>query len=184
MIDEILEYNKHFVEEKKYEYYQRNKMPNKKIAVVACMDTRLIELLPAALGFKNGDIKIIKNAGGVVNHKFGSAVRSLLIGVYKLNIEAIMVIGHSECGAKVVDGAEMKQLMIERGVSPVELETMKYVGIDVVNWLAGFESTKRAVSESVILLREHPLMPEDVKIGGYLMDSNTGELTVIEEADF
>lgn len=65
MIDELLNFNKTFVETKGYEKYITNKYPDKKIAIVTCMDTRLTELLPAALGIKNGDVKIIKNAGGV-----------------------------------------------------------------------------------------------------------------------
>jgi len=76
MIDEILKYNKEFVENKKYERYITSKYPDKKIAIVTCMDTRLTELLPAALGFKNGDVKIIKNAGGSISHPFGSVARS------------------------------------------------------------------------------------------------------------
>ena len=65
MINEIMEYNKKFVENKAYEPYLTSKYPDKKLAILTCMDTRLIELLPAALGLKNGDAKIIKNAGSV-----------------------------------------------------------------------------------------------------------------------
>lgn len=54
MIEEILEYNRKFVEEKRYEPYMTSKYPDKKIAILTCMDTRLTELLPAALGLKNG----------------------------------------------------------------------------------------------------------------------------------
>ena len=79
MIEQIVEYNKKFVENKGYEPYLTSKYPNKKLAVLTCMDTRLTELLPAALGLKNGDAKIIKNAGGVISSPFGSAMRSLLI---------------------------------------------------------------------------------------------------------
>lgn len=61
-IDEILAHNKTFVEEKGYLKYSTDKYPDKKLAIVSCMDTRLTELLPAALGLKNGDAKIIKNA--------------------------------------------------------------------------------------------------------------------------
>jgi hypothetical protein len=75
MIDEILKYNKKFVESKEYEKFETSKYPDKKIAILTCMDTRLVELLPAALGIKNGDIKLIKNAGGMVSSPFGSAVR-------------------------------------------------------------------------------------------------------------
>ena len=59
MIDDILEFNKKFVESKGYEKYITNKYPDKKIAILSCMDTRLTELLPAALGIRNGDVKII-----------------------------------------------------------------------------------------------------------------------------
>ena len=55
MIEEMLAYNKKFVEEKRYEQYDASKYPNKKVAILTCMYTRLVELLPAALGIKNGD---------------------------------------------------------------------------------------------------------------------------------
>ena len=61
MIDEIMEYNRKFVENKGYAPYLTSKYPDKKLAILTCMDTRLLELLPAALGIKNGDAKIIKN---------------------------------------------------------------------------------------------------------------------------
>jgi phosphoribosylaminoimidazolecarboxamide formyltransferase / IMP cyclohydrolase len=41
MIDELLNFNKTFVETKGYEKYITNKYPDKKIAIVTCMDTRL-----------------------------------------------------------------------------------------------------------------------------------------------
>lgn len=63
MIEQIVAYNKKFVEEKGYEPYLTSKYPDKKLAILTCMDTRLIELLPAALGIRNGDAKVIKNAG-------------------------------------------------------------------------------------------------------------------------
>lgn len=49
MIKDILEYNRKFVEEQAYVPYQTSKYPDKKLAILTCMDTRLIELLPAAL---------------------------------------------------------------------------------------------------------------------------------------
>ena len=63
MIEDLLSYNEEFVKNKGYEPYQTSKYPDRRLAIVTCMDTRLIELLPAALGIKNGDAKIIKNAG-------------------------------------------------------------------------------------------------------------------------
>ena len=55
----MLRHNREFVESKGYERYITSKYPDKKIAIVTCMDTRLVELLPAALGIRNGDVKII-----------------------------------------------------------------------------------------------------------------------------
>ena len=179
MIEEILEYNKAFVKQKEYVPYVTSKYPEKKLAVVTCMDTRLVELLPAALGIRNGDAKIIKNAGGVISHPFGSAVRSLLIAIYELGVEEIMIIGHSDCGVQHMDSVEMLQKMRARGVSAQVVETMEYCGIDFDEWLAGFESVEESVKRSVQLLMEHPLIPEDVHIYGYVMDSTTGALRAV-----
>ena len=59
MIDQIIDYNKTFVESKGYEKYLTDKYPDKKLAVLSCMDTRLTELLPAALGAVNSVIVIV-----------------------------------------------------------------------------------------------------------------------------
>ncbi len=90
MIKEIKEFNSRFVENREYERFATSKYPDKKIAIVTCMDTRLIELLPAALGFRNGDVKIIKNAGATITNPFDSTMRSLLIAVYELGVNEIM----------------------------------------------------------------------------------------------
>ncbi|MBP5759291.1 MAG: carbonic anhydrase, partial [Bacteroidales bacterium] len=99
MIDQILDYNRNFVARKGYEQYITDKYPDKKLAVISCLDTRLTELLPAALGLKNGDAKIIKNAGGLVISAFDSAMRSLIVAIFVLGVEEIMVVAHSHCGA-------------------------------------------------------------------------------------
>ena len=78
MIEEMLAYNREFVRSRGYEKFQTSQYPDKKIAILTCMDTRLVELLPAALGIRNGDVKLIKNAGGMITGPFDSAVRSLL----------------------------------------------------------------------------------------------------------
>ena len=97
MIDQIIEYNKKFVAEKGYEKYVTDKYPDKKLAVLSCMDTRLSVLLQEALGLKNGDAKIIKNAGAVIPSPWDSAMRSLIVAVYELGVEEIMVVAHSNC---------------------------------------------------------------------------------------
>lgn len=179
MIEEILKHNCEFVAQKGYEKFAASKYPDKKIAIVTCMDTRLVELLPAALGLRNGDVKIIKNAGGTITNPFDSTMRSLLVAVYELGVNEIMVIGHTGCGVQGMNAAEMLHLMRERGVSEEHISLMRHCGIDLDSWLHGFEDTDAAVAETMDLIRNHPLMAQDVKVGGYIMDSLTGELRVV-----
>lgn len=179
MIDEILRYNKEFVAAKGYEKYLTSKYPDKKIAIVTCMDTRLVELLPAALGIKNGDVKIIKNAGGTITNPFDSTMRSLLVAVYELGVNEIMVIGHTGCGVQGMNAEEMLHIMRERGVSPEHIDLMRHCGIDLDSWLHGFDDSAEAIRETVDLISHHPLMVDDVKVSGYIMDSTTGLLTPI-----
>lgn len=181
MIEDMLKYNRQFVEEKQYEPYRTSKYPDKKIAIVTCMDTRLTQLLPAALGIKNGDVKIIKNAGGVITHPFGSAIRSLLVAILELGVEEVMIIGHTNCGVADMDGSHMVAQLLARGISREQLDLIRYCGVDVESWLSGFCGVERAIRESVHLVRTHPLIPQDVRVSGYVMDSTTGELTPVEE---
>lgn len=180
MIEEILRHNRKFVEDKGYERFITSKYPDKKIAIVTCMDTRLVELLPAALGVRNGDVKIIKNAGGVITNPFDSAMRSLLIAVYELGVEEIMVIGHTECGVQGMNADEMLHLMKERGVPEGNISLMWHCGIDLDRWLHGFDEVEQAISETVDLIRNHPLMTADIRVGGYVIDSVTGQLRPID----
>ena len=179
MINEILAYNKKFVEEKKYEQYATSKYPIKKIAILTCMDTRLVELLPAALGIKNGDVKIIKNAGGVVADPFGSVIRSLLVSIVELGVEEIMVIGHTDCGVQHINSEMMIHHMKQRGIPQESIDLMKYCGIDFEKWLAGFDTVEQSVSETVETIKNQPLIPHDIRIGGYVINTQTGELQVI-----
>ena len=181
MINEILKFNREFVAEKGYEPYLTDKYPDKKIAIVSCMDTRLTKLLPAALGLRNGDVKIIKNAGGVITNPFDSTMRSLLVGVYELGVEEIMIVGHTDCGVQGMDGEEMLHLMRRRGIDDEHISLMKHCGIDLEKWLHGFDNVNEAVRETVDLVRNHPLMPADVTVRGYIMDSTTGGLCEVAD---
>ena len=179
MIKELLKFNEEFVAKEGYKPFITSKYPDKKIAIVTCMDTRLVELLPAALGIKNGDVKMIKNAGGVINNPWDSTLRSLLVGIYELGVEEIMIIGHTECGVQGMKSDEMLHLMEKRGVSPQTISLVKRCGIDLEKWLTGFEDTEEAVKASVDLVKTHPLIPSDVNVTGYMMDSLTGEIKPI-----
>ncbi len=176
MIDEILKFNREFVERGDYKQYVTDKYPNKKLAVLSCMDTRLTELLPAALGLKNGDAKIIKNAGGLIMSPFDSAMRSLLVAVYELGVEEIMVVAHTTCGACHMSFGEFEHHMLERGISEDTLDTIKHCGIDLDQWLEGFHDTHQSVINTVETITHHPLLPRDVVVRGFIIDSVTGSL--------
>lgn len=180
MIDEILKFNHDFVARGDYKQYIADKYPNKKLAVLSCMDTRLTELLPAALGLKNGDAKIIKNAGGLIMSPYDSAMRSLLVAVYELGVEEIMVIAHTTCGACHMSFSEFEHHMLDRGISEDTLSTIKHSGIDLDQWLEGFHDTHQSVINTVATISNHPLLPRDVIVRGFIIDSITGALNEVQ----
>ena len=172
-------HNRDFVERGEYKKYVTSKYPDKKIAIVTCMDTRLVELLPKALGIKNGDVKMIKNAGGMITDPWDSTMRSLLVGVYELGVEEIMIIGHTECGVQGMNADQMLKEMRHRGISDSTIDMVKRCGVDLQKWLSGFQETAQAVRDSVNLVKNHPLLPEDIEVEGFIMDSTTGEINPI-----
>ena len=179
MINQILQFNREFVASKGYEQYVTDKYPDKKLAVLSCMDTRLTQLLPAALGLKNGDAKIIKNAGGLVISAFDSAMRSLIVAIYELHVREIMVVAHSHCGACHLSYAHFHDEMLARGVTDHTLDTIRKCGIDLNAWLEGFKDTPESVRKTVATIQTHPLVPKDIIVRGFIIDSETGELEEI-----
>ena len=178
MIDEILLYNKRFVAEKGYKPFITDKYPARQLAVLTCMDTRLTELLPRALGLRNGDAKIIKNAGGIVLSETDSAIRSLLVGIYELGVKEVMVVHHSTCGACHMSYGEFKPHMLERGIPEETLAEWEAKGVG--QWLEGFHDTEASVRRTVAAVVGHPLVPKDVVVRGFIIDSVTGALTEIK----
>lgn len=176
MIEDLLKYNKEFVEKKMYEEFTSSKYPNKKIAILSCMDTRLTELLPAALGLKNGDVKMIKNAGAIISSPFGSAMRSLIVAVYDLEVDEILVIGHYDCGMQSLDSKAILEKMKSRNISEEEIKLIKYCGVDFDIWLNGFESVEESVKATVSIIVNHPLIPKDINVCGLIMDPATGRV--------
>ena len=177
MIDDILRFNRQFVADKAYEPFVTDKYPAKKLAVLTCMDTRLTELLPKALGLRNGDAKIIKNAGGIILSEKDSAIRSLLVGIYELGVREVMVVHHSSCGACHMSYSEFRPHMLEHGISEAVLAAWEANG--VAEWLEGFHDTEASVRKTVAAIVNHPLVPRDVVVRGFIIDSVTGELTEV-----
>ena len=179
ILDELLIYNEQFVEDKKFEEFATSKLPNKKMVILSCMDTRLMELLPHALNIKNGDVKLIKNAGAVLKHPFGSVMRSILVAVYQLQADEVLVIGHHDCGMGALKAEDMISNMKKRGVTQKTLDTLEYSGIDVQKWLKGFSSVEESVAHSVDVIKNHPLLPENTPVHGLVIDPETGKLDVV-----
>lgn len=178
-LQEILDFNQSFVENKEYDKYITSKDPNKKLVILSCMDTRLTELLPKALNLRNGDVKLIKNAGASIMHPFGSIIRSIVVAVYEFKSEEVLVIGHHGCGMSSINADKVLEKAIERGISPEVIKTLCHAGIDIKRWLHGFNSVEESVKESVELIKNHPLIAEDVIIHGLIIDPETGKLEVI-----
>ncbi|AJD90529.1 carbonic anhydrase [Jeotgalibacillus malaysiensis] len=181
LLSDILTFNETFVEEKQYEPYVTTKIPNKKLVILTCMDTRLVELLPKSMNVKNGDVKMVRNAGAVITHPFGSIMRSLLVAIYELQAEEVLVIGHYDCGMSAVNSHETVEKMKARGVSDDVFNTLSYSGIDIHGWLKGFDDVTESVKNSVEMVRNHPLMDKNVPVHGLVVDPSNGKLDLVEE---
>ncbi len=175
-IDKVLAFNREYVASKGYEKHITDKFPDKKLAVLSCMDTRLSVLLQEALGLKNGDAKIIKNAGAVIPSPWDSAMRSLIVAVYELGVTEIMVVAHTTCGACHMSFAHFKEEMLSRGIPESSLQR---TDIDLDAWLEGFHDTEKSVRNTVDTIVHHPLIPSDVTVRGFIIDSATGELSEV-----
>jgi carbonic anhydrase len=176
LIAEILDHNKAFVERQEYRDFATDQFPDKRLVILTCMDTRLIELLPRAMNLRNGDVKIIKNAGAIVSHPFGSVMRSILVAVYELKAEVVAVVGHHQCGMTGLSCARLLDKAVARGIPSNTLDMLRHSGIDLQKWFTGFEHVSEGVRESVGVIRNHPLLPRDVAVHGLVIDPRTGAL--------
>jgi carbonic anhydrase len=179
VVSEIFEHNRTFIERKEYEEFLTDQFPNKRLVVLTCMDTRLVELLPRAMGFRNGDVKLVKNAGAIVSHPFGSVMRSIMLAIYELNADEVVVVGHTGCGMTGLSCERVIDKARKRGVSDEVLATLRHSGIDLRQWLTGFAHVEEGVRGSVEVIRRHPLLPRDVPVHGMMIDSKTGALELI-----
>jgi carbonic anhydrase len=180
-LDSILTFNQEFVASRAYEAYRTDRYPNKKIVIITCMDTRLTVLLPQAMNLANGDAKIIKVAGGIVTHPFGSVMRSVLIAIYSLHAEEIFVVGHHDCGLTGMSPETILPRAREAGIPDATLNTLAHAGINLNEWLTGFESPAAGVKATVALIKNHPLLPASVTVHGLLIHPDTGQLDLLHD---
>jgi carbonic anhydrase len=179
LLSDILEHNQTFVRDRQYEPFITDSPPNKKLIVVTCMDSRLIELLPRAMNLHNGDVKLLKTAGGVVSHPFGSIMRSILVAVYDLGAQEIAIVGHHGCGMAGLNGKKILEKARNRGISDETVQTLTHAGIDLTSWLVGFDKVQDAVRQSVEVVKHHPLLPQDIAVHGLVIHPETGKLDVL-----
>jgi carbonic anhydrase len=176
ILSEILDHNSAFVRSGEYEAFRTDQFPNKKLVILTCMDTRLVELLPHAMGVRNGDVKMIKNAGAIVSHPFGSVMRSILVAVYELGAAEVAVVGHYGCGMTGLSCAKVLEKVRQRVRDPNVIDTLGHAGIDLQRWLVGFDHVEDGVRKSVEVIKHHPLLPCDVPVHGLIIHPETGKL--------
>src|SRR5687768_17843606 len=140
--DELVENSKRYAES-----FDRGDLPlppAKKVAVVACMDARLIPT--RVLGLEEGDAHVIRNAGGVVTD---DEIRSLAISQHLLGTEEIILIHHTDCGMLTFTDDELKaQLRKVTGREP--------------DWdCEAFADLDERVRESVRRIKDSPFIPRE-----------------------
>lgn len=180
LLDSMLEYNKYFVKFKEYQKYKtEDKYPAKRVVMFTCMDTRLVELSTKSLNLAPGDVKVVKNAGAILTHPFGSIMRSLIIAVYMLKADEIIVMGHHDCGMQSIDTSLILEKMQERGISGETLDVLQYSGINLNKWLHGFDDVFESVSHDVDMIMNHPLMPKGILVHGLVINPEDGKVEVV-----
>jgi carbonic anhydrase len=133
--------------------------PASRVAIVACMDARLIPT--RLLGLAEGDAHVIRNAGGVVTD---DEIRSLAISQRLLGTEEIVLIHHTDCGMLTLTEEEFKQsLQDETGVRP-EWAVEAFTDLD--------DDVRRSIARIVA----SPFIPHKDSIRGFVWDVETGRL--------
>src|SRR5205085_7919054 len=160
-IDEILAFNERFVEQTHLPTVGH--APRKQMALVTCMDCRLVQMFEQALGLERGDVLELRTAGATISEpeREGGAsdlIRSLAGGIYLLGVREVAVIGHTECGLAHTNPTALIASMQALGVDPQQLIEREGLG-DVqglVRWLGAFSDVHVNVREVVQVIRNSP----------------------------
>jgi carbonic anhydrase len=138
--------------------------PRRKVAVLACMDTR-VDLFPM-LGLRRGDAHIIRNAGGLVTD---DALRSLSASQRLLGTEEVVVVMHDGCGLHGASEDSFARALAADGALP--------------SWrLGAFEDVEVALANSLARLQTSPELPFRERIRGFVFDPETGQLREVQAA--
>ncbi|HFI2431403.1 TPA: beta-class carbonic anhydrase [Streptococcus suis] len=137
--------------------------PKTKVAIVTCMDSRLH--VAQALGLALGDAHILRNAGGRVTEDM---IRSLVISQQQLGTREIVVLHHTDCGAQTFTNEDFA----------TKLKRDLQVDVSGQDFLP-FTDVEESVREDIALLKQSPLIPDDVEIFGAVYDVDTGRMTEV-----
>lgn len=157
-------------------------IPARRFAILTCMDARLDPARYA--GLSEGDAHVIRNAGGRAND---DAIQALVISYKLLGTREWFVIHHTNCGMAMVTDAAIRELFSSSSEPATIAATEQR---DTSNGSTGGDSvnqvTFKDVSANVIIdvgrLRDHPLVPRDLPIYGYVYDVHSGRLLEVKEA--
>ncbi len=133
--------------------------PKLGLAVVACMDARLN--VYGALGLKEGEAHVIRNAGGVVSD---DAIRSLVISQRLLHTRAVLLIHHTDCGMTTFRDDDLKDA--------IEAET----GLRPSFAFEAFGEPEQDVRQSISRIKTSPFIPVKDEVRGFVYDCATGLL--------
>lgn len=152
--------------------------PARRFAVLTCMDARLD---PAKfLGLNEGDTHVIRNAGGRASD---DAIRSLVISYKLLGTQEFFVIHHTNCGMEFFTNEVIGDLL-EKSLETAVLDENGFHDVGTtpgssegkfINWLTIKDSVE-SINEDVNRIREHPLVPKNIPVYGYLYDVSSGKL--------
>jgi len=162
VIDEVLAANE--IYSRTHELKRLTPRPERKLAVLTCMDTRLSTII---MGLKEGDAHIIRNAGGIVTD---DALRSLLVSHYLLGTEEFMVINHTDCGLMHTSEQDLRTRIQNRAGTAAVAPAFFYA----------FQNIDENVRHQLEKLRSHPWIPKNVGIRGFVYDVTTGRLREIK----
>ena len=161
MTDTLLDNNKAYA--KGFDKGDLPLPPAKKVAVVACMDARLVP--SRILGLDEGDAHVIRNAGGVVTQE---EIRSLAISQNLLGTEEIILIHHTDCGMLTFSDEEFaEKLENETGQRP-DFEAH------------AFEDLDENVRHSIQKIKESPFIPNKDTVRGFVYEVESGRLREVE----
>lgn len=150
--------------------------PRKRVAVVTCIDCRLTNLVEESLGLERGDAVTIKLAGNTIANE--EVFRSLAVAIYGLNVETVYVVGHTDCGMANLDISEFTESIRRAGVPPEAV-----CASSISEWLGLFSDIRQNVQDNIAKLRQSRVIPDRVRISGFVIDSDTGKLEEIQETD-